>query len=44
MSDPNTTPEIPEEVDPTDSAWDLEGDDSVGDADDPHRNDQEVQP
>jgi hypothetical protein len=32
---------VPDEVDPTDPAWDLEGDDSVGDADDPHRNDQE---
>lgn len=38
MSHPNT---IPEEIDPNDSAWQLEGDDSLGDADDPTRNDDE---
>lgn len=38
MTDPNP---IPEEVDPADEAWDLEPDDSLGDADDPTRNDQE---
>lgn len=29
------------EVDPNDPNWSLEGDDSLGDADDPHRNDDQ---
>lgn len=31
--------DIPEEISADDLAWQLEGDDSVGDAEDPHRND-----
>lgn len=38
MTDPNTNP-APVEIDPDDAAWQLEGDDSLGDADDPTRND-----
>ncbi|WP_267492019.1 hypothetical protein [Microbacterium allomyrinae] len=29
----------PAEIDPADSAWELEGDDSLGDAEEPTRND-----
>lgn len=36
MTDP--TP-VPAEVDANDPEWELEGDDSLGDADDPTRND-----
>ncbi|MDF2554121.1 MAG: hypothetical protein K0R60_16 [Microbacterium sp.] len=36
-----STPAVaPEEVDPNDEAWQLEGDDSLGDAPDPTRNDE----
>lgn len=38
MTDPNPTA-APAEVDPTDEAWQLDADDSLGDADDPTRND-----
>lgn len=45
MTYPNTNP-APVEIDPADEAWQLEGDDSLGDADDPTRNDdtEEAQP
>lgn len=39
MTDPNPTAAVPAEVDPTDEAWQLDADDSLGDADDPTRND-----
>lgn len=35
-----TVPAEPVEVAPDDPAWQLEGDDSLGDADDPTRNDE----
>lgn len=41
MSDPNPIDGIPAEVDPADEAWQLEGDESLGDADNPTRNDDE---
>lgn len=42
MPDSNTN--VPAEVDPADEAWQLEGDDSLGDADDPTRNDDQEDP
>lgn len=36
-------PDVDLEISPDDEAWDLEGDDSVGDADDPHRNDDQIE-
>lgn len=43
MTDPNPTPaaDVPDEVDPTDPEWELDADESVGDAENPHRNDDE---
>lgn len=41
MTDPNINEPVPTEVDPADEAWALEGDDSLGDAEDPTRNDDE---
>jgi hypothetical protein len=41
MTDPNINEPVPTEVDPADEEWALEGDDSLGDADDPTRNDDE---
>ncbi|MGX5772705.1 hypothetical protein ACWKWN_18335 [Microbacterium trichothecenolyticum] len=41
MTDQKNTNPVPDEISPDDEEWQLEGDDSLGDADDPTRNDDE---